>query len=150
MNSTSPKSSLAKIGLQPKPKPIRVLIIGTSGVGKTGNYIQTFIHSNNVENKIKLTIFHWKLQLLCLHTSKRQKLIIDVEHVWSVTRGYYLVFGISCGWAICNISLIPICSNVTCYFEILSKVICSHGIARDTQIRIKCDSVDVEYGSNLE
>lgn len=39
MNSTSPKSSLAKIGLHPKAiKPFRILILGTSGVGKTGNY----------------------------------------------------------------------------------------------------------------
>lgn len=38
MNSTSPKSSLAKIGLHIKPKPFRILILGTTGVGKTGNY----------------------------------------------------------------------------------------------------------------
>lgn len=43
MNSTSPKSSLAKIGLHPKPKPFRILILGTSGVGKTGNYF-SLIH----------------------------------------------------------------------------------------------------------
>lgn len=38
MNSTSSISSLAKIGLHAKPKPFRVMVLGTSGVGKTGNY----------------------------------------------------------------------------------------------------------------
>lgn len=39
MNSTSPKSSLAKIGLHIKPKPFRILILGTTGVGKTGEQL---------------------------------------------------------------------------------------------------------------
>lgn len=38
MNSTSPKSSLAKIGLHTKPRPFRILILGSSNVGKTGTY----------------------------------------------------------------------------------------------------------------
>ncbi|XP_031623883.1 ras-related and estrogen-regulated growth inhibitor-like protein [Contarinia nasturtii] len=42
MNSTSPKSSLAKIaGLHSKPpKPFRILILGTSGVGKTAMIVR--------------------------------------------------------------------------------------------------------------
>lgn len=36
MNSTSPKSSLAKIGLHPKQRPIRIMVVGTRGIGKTG------------------------------------------------------------------------------------------------------------------
>lgn len=39
MNSTSPKSSLAKIGLHTKPRPFRILILGSSNVGKTGTYV---------------------------------------------------------------------------------------------------------------
>ncbi|ETN66006.1 hypothetical protein AND_002220 [Anopheles darlingi] len=35
MNTTSPKSSLAKLGLHPKTKPFRVMVLGQSGVGKT-------------------------------------------------------------------------------------------------------------------
>lgn len=44
MNSTSPKSSLAKICLHTKPKPFRILILGTAGVGKTGNYSKISTH----------------------------------------------------------------------------------------------------------
>jgi GTPase SAR1 family protein len=36
MNSTSPKSSLVKLGLQSKQKPFKVMVLGQSGVGKTG------------------------------------------------------------------------------------------------------------------
>lgn len=36
MNSTSPKSSLAKLGLHTKQRPIRIMVVGQSGVGKTG------------------------------------------------------------------------------------------------------------------
>lgn len=35
MNTTSPKSSLAKFALHTKAKPLRVMILGQSGVGKT-------------------------------------------------------------------------------------------------------------------
>lgn len=36
MITTSPKSSLAKLGLS-KQRPLRVMVIGQGGVGKTGN-----------------------------------------------------------------------------------------------------------------
>lgn len=36
MNSTSPKSSLAKLGLHTKQRPIRIMVVGTRGIGKTG------------------------------------------------------------------------------------------------------------------
>lgn len=38
MNSTSPKSSLAKLGLHSKHKTFKVMILGQSGVGKTGKF----------------------------------------------------------------------------------------------------------------
>lgn len=34
--TTSPKSSLAKLGLYPKPKPFKIMVLGQSGVGKSG------------------------------------------------------------------------------------------------------------------
>ncbi|KAI8440256.1 hypothetical protein MSG28_001627 [Choristoneura fumiferana] len=33
--TTSPKSSLAKLGLYPKPKPFKIMVLGQSGVGKS-------------------------------------------------------------------------------------------------------------------
>lgn len=39
MNSTSPKSSLAKLGLHShKQKTFRLMVLGQSGVGKTGKF----------------------------------------------------------------------------------------------------------------
>ncbi|XP_063375264.1 ras-related and estrogen-regulated growth inhibitor [Cydia amplana] len=35
MSTTSPKSSLAKLGLYPKPKPFKIMVLGQSGVGKS-------------------------------------------------------------------------------------------------------------------
>lgn len=35
-SATSPKSSLAKLVLYPKPKPFKVMVLGQSGVGKSG------------------------------------------------------------------------------------------------------------------
>ena len=43
MNTTSPKSSLAKLGLHSKQKPLRVMVLGQSGVGKTGVFIIPFM-----------------------------------------------------------------------------------------------------------
>ena len=44
MNSTSPKSSsLAKLGLHNKHKSLRVMVLGQSGVGKTGKYLKNII-----------------------------------------------------------------------------------------------------------
>lgn len=37
MNATSPKSSLAKLGLYPRQKSLKVMVLGQSGVGKSGN-----------------------------------------------------------------------------------------------------------------
>jgi GTP-binding protein EngB required for normal cell division len=37
MNATSPKSSLAKLGLYPRQKTLKVMVVGQSGVGKSGN-----------------------------------------------------------------------------------------------------------------
>lgn len=34
--ATSPKSSLAKLVLYSKPKPFKVMVLGQSGVGKSG------------------------------------------------------------------------------------------------------------------
>ena len=39
MNTTS---SLAKLGLYPKTKPFRVMVLGQSGVGKTGKLYNFF------------------------------------------------------------------------------------------------------------
>lgn len=36
MNATSPKSSLAKLGLYPRQKTLKVMVLGQSGVGKSG------------------------------------------------------------------------------------------------------------------
>lgn len=44
MNATSPKSSLAKLGLYPRQKSLKVMVLGQSGVGKSGTYY-LFIHS---------------------------------------------------------------------------------------------------------
>lgn len=52
MNSTSPKSSLVKLGLHTKQRPIRIMVVGTSGVGKTGNYYKLLINQS-----IDVTIF---------------------------------------------------------------------------------------------
>lgn len=41
MNATSPKLSLAKLGLYPRPKTLKVMILGQAGVGKSGKI--TFI-----------------------------------------------------------------------------------------------------------
>lgn len=39
MSSPSPKSSLLKLGLvHSKPKPLRIMVLGQSGVGKTGMF----------------------------------------------------------------------------------------------------------------
>lgn len=40
MNTTSPKSSLAKLGLHTKQRPIRIMVVGTRGIGKTGKQMQ--------------------------------------------------------------------------------------------------------------
>lgn len=38
MNGTTPKLSLAKLGLYPKPKTLKVMVLGQAGVGKSGKY----------------------------------------------------------------------------------------------------------------
>lgn len=38
MPSSSPKSSLSKLGLHIKQRPIKVMIVGQRGVGKTGEF----------------------------------------------------------------------------------------------------------------
>lgn len=43
MNATSPKSSLAKLGIHTKQKPLRIMVLGCSGVGKTGKKILNII-----------------------------------------------------------------------------------------------------------
>ncbi|XP_055920994.1 ras-related and estrogen-regulated growth inhibitor isoform X2 [Eupeodes corollae] len=44
MNTTSPKSSLAKLGLTTsKTKTIKVMVLGQGGVGKTGKYLKTMV-----------------------------------------------------------------------------------------------------------
>ncbi|XP_077301061.1 ras-related and estrogen-regulated growth inhibitor-like protein [Arctopsyche grandis] len=40
MNTTSPKSSLAKLGLGARPKPIKVMVLGQGGVGKTAMVVR--------------------------------------------------------------------------------------------------------------
>ncbi|XP_058815516.1 ras-related and estrogen-regulated growth inhibitor isoform X2 [Topomyia yanbarensis] len=40
MNTTSPKSSLVKLGLHSKTKPFRVMVLGQSGVGKTAMVVR--------------------------------------------------------------------------------------------------------------
>ncbi|XP_055645052.1 ras-related and estrogen-regulated growth inhibitor isoform X2 [Toxorhynchites rutilus septentrionalis] len=40
MNTTSPKSSLGKLGLHSKTKPFRVMVLGQSGVGKTAMVVR--------------------------------------------------------------------------------------------------------------
>ncbi|CAD7079832.1 unnamed protein product [Hermetia illucens] len=40
MNTTSPKSSLAKLGLHSKQKPLKVMVLGQSGVGKTAMVVR--------------------------------------------------------------------------------------------------------------
>lgn len=47
MNATSPKSSLAKLGIHTKQKPLRIMVLGQSGVGKTGKYIFNIEHIFN-------------------------------------------------------------------------------------------------------
>lgn len=45
MNATPPKSTLAKIVLsskQTQPRPIRIMVVGTSGIGKTGESYNIF------------------------------------------------------------------------------------------------------------
>lgn len=42
MNATSPKSSLAKLGLCPRPKTLKIMILGQGGVGKSGKYNNNF------------------------------------------------------------------------------------------------------------
>lgn len=39
MNTTSPKSSLAKLGLYPRQKALKVMVLGQSGVGKSGKIL---------------------------------------------------------------------------------------------------------------
>lgn len=50
MNTTSPKSSLVKLGLHSKTKPFRVMVLGQSGVGKTGE----FTHGLNIKGRNQL------------------------------------------------------------------------------------------------
>ncbi|XP_044258927.1 ras-like protein 3 [Tribolium madens] len=40
MNATSPKSSLAKLGLYPRPKTLKVMVLGQSGVGKSAMVVR--------------------------------------------------------------------------------------------------------------
>ncbi|KAL9928724.1 ras-related and estrogen-regulated growth inhibitor isoform 2-T2 [Glossina fuscipes fuscipes] len=40
MNTTSPKSSLAKLGIHPKHKSLKVMVLGQSGVGKTAMVVR--------------------------------------------------------------------------------------------------------------
>ncbi|XP_030755725.1 ras-like protein 3 [Sitophilus oryzae] len=40
MNATSPKLSLAKLGLYPKPKTLKVMILGQAGVGKSAMVVR--------------------------------------------------------------------------------------------------------------
>ena len=40
MNTTSPKSSLAKLGLHTKQKSLKVMVLGQSGVGKTAMVVR--------------------------------------------------------------------------------------------------------------
>ncbi|KAG5892302.1 hypothetical protein JTB14_023482 [Gonioctena quinquepunctata] len=40
MNATSPKSSLAKLGLYPRPKTLKVMILGQGGVGKSAMVVR--------------------------------------------------------------------------------------------------------------
>ena len=44
MNATSPKSSLVKLGLYPRQKTLKVMVLGQAGVGKSGNFIQVIEH----------------------------------------------------------------------------------------------------------
>lgn len=37
MNATSPKSSLVKLGLYPRQKTLKIMVLGQAGVGKSGN-----------------------------------------------------------------------------------------------------------------
>lgn len=48
--STSPKSSLAKLVLYPKPKAFKIAILGQSGVGKSGKLTKSLNHliTNNL------------------------------------------------------------------------------------------------------
>lgn len=90
MNSTSPKSSLAKIGLHSKPKPFRILILGTTGVGKTGvitiQYfcmLSLFSHPNGNSKLKKFPIFQNEIKLngkkivvICIENKLQ-----NIEHV---------------------------------------------------------------------
>lgn len=40
MNTTSPKSSLAKLGIHSKQKSLKVMVLGQSGVGKTAMVVR--------------------------------------------------------------------------------------------------------------
>ncbi|CAH0553102.1 unnamed protein product [Brassicogethes aeneus] len=40
MNATSPKSSLAKLGLYPRQKSLKVMVLGQSGIGKTAMVVR--------------------------------------------------------------------------------------------------------------
>lgn len=40
MNTTSPKSSLAKLGIHTKQKSLKVMVLGQSGVGKTAMVVR--------------------------------------------------------------------------------------------------------------
>lgn len=77
MNSTSPKSSLAKLGLHPKQRPIRIMVVGTRGIGKTGKQV----HLSSLENGVAAIIFHKILEVEIIECS-RSRSSVSFHPVW--------------------------------------------------------------------
>lgn len=71
--TTSPKSSLAKLGLYPKPKPFKIMVLGQSGVGKSGK-------TNTV-----LIVFYFVTELILNGNTKPHK---HTQHI-SLLLQYY-------------------------------------------------------------
>lgn len=110
MPSSSPKSSLSKLGLHIKQRPIRVMIVGQRGVGKTGECTlklncnrkvsKTNVHISkcwspifNFYNKIFRTQHYnpsclkWKC-----YTLKSQKLVNITAHWTETGHKFGLIF----------------------------------------------------------
>lgn len=82
MNSTSPKSSLAKLGLHTKQRPIRIMVVGTRGIGKTGKWEsfilpraavwpQSLFKQNNQTNEQSAAVLHVISSLVWENSTER-------------------------------------------------------------------------------